>query len=72
MNDEDRRLLDVYGLLAEIWPDEKSRPSMRALIMWRESGLIPYLRIGRLIYYDPNEVLLSLRKKCTVKAKGKK
>jgi hypothetical protein len=62
-------LCDGPGLLAIIWPDEKSRPSLRAFIKWRDQGLIPYIKLGRLVFYDPAEVRWALRKKCTVKAK---
>jgi len=62
-------LCDGHGLLAAIWPDEKSRPSLRALINWRDSGIIPYMKLGRRVFYDPAEVRWALRKKCTVRAK---
>lgn len=62
-------LCDGPGLLEVIWPNEKSRPSLRALINWRDLGIIPYLKLGRRVFYDPAEVRWALRKKCTVRAK---
>lgn len=62
-------LCDGPGLLATIWPDEKCRPSHRALINWRDLGIIPYIKLGRLVFYDPAEVRWALRKKCTVRVK---
>ncbi len=32
-------------------------------------GIIPYLKLGRRVFYDPAEVRWALRKKCTVRAK---
>jgi hypothetical protein len=62
-------LCDGPGLLTIIFPDEKSRPSLRALINWRDLGIIPYIKLGRRVFYDPAEVRWALRKKCTIKTK---
>ncbi len=39
-----------------IFPEESSRPSRRTFLEWKSRGLIPYRKIGRLVYYDPAEV----------------
>jgi hypothetical protein len=60
-------LCDGRGVLEVIFPDEKSRPSLRAFLTWRDQGLFPYLKIGRRVFYNPSEVAWALHKKCTVK-----
>jgi hypothetical protein len=61
-------LVGLYATIEAIWTDPRSRPSRRAFLKWRDSGLIPFLRIGRLIYYDVAEVRKALNEKCTVSA----
>jgi hypothetical protein len=39
-----------------IWPDARSRPSRRWFLELKARGLLPYRRIGRLCFYDPEEV----------------
>jgi hypothetical protein len=46
-------LCDGPGLLEAIWPEAKSRPSLRALINWRDLGIIPYIKLARRVFYDP-------------------
>jgi hypothetical protein len=46
-------------LLKILWGPE-SRPSMRTLSRMKERRMIPYVRLGRGLYYDPNEVKKAL------------
>ena len=39
-----------------IWPDPVSRPSRRWFLDLKARGLIPYRRMGRRVFYDPEEV----------------
>ena len=50
------RLIQAEQLLAEIWPDESARPSIRWLRGQQEKRQIPHVRLGRLVYFNPDEV----------------
>lgn len=47
---------------------ESDRPSCRTLQYWRERRIIPYYKIGGLIYYDVTQVRESLEKKNKIRA----
>lgn len=55
-------------LLELIWPDEKARPSVKWLHHQRANRQIPYIRVGRLIFYDPVRVKASLLSKREIKS----
>lgn len=48
---------------------EKARPSVRTWETWRKRRVIPYVMVGRKIFYDAAEVRLALAKKFTVRAR---
>jgi hypothetical protein len=56
------KLTDANGLLAALW-DEQSRPSLRWLRQQQRNRTIPYLKIGRLTFFDPEEVRCALAKR---------
>jgi len=58
-------------LLAMIWPDESSRPSIRTLERFRESRLIPFIKLGHGVWYDPDQVRAAIINKCTINARKK-
>jgi hypothetical protein len=62
-------LVDIVGLLKTLFPDPEARPSVRATLKLRDSGAFPFIRWGRRIYYDPEQVRWALNRKCTVKAR---
>jgi len=43
-----------------VWPDEKSRPSRRWFLELKARGQLPYHRVGRRIFFDPDEVRKAL------------
>jgi hypothetical protein len=57
-------LVDAQGCIEEIWPDERSRPSLRWFKGLQLAGLIPYRKIGRRVFFDPAEVRRALDKRC--------
>lgn len=61
-------LLTAEELLKAIWPNQKSRPSLRTLREWQAKKLVPYIKCGRLVYFDPVKVRQSIAKKFTVEA----
>jgi hypothetical protein len=62
-------LVDIQGLLAALFPDERTRPSIRAALKLRDAGAFPVIRFGRKCYYDVAQVRWALHKKCTIKAR---
>jgi hypothetical protein len=62
-------LVDIQGLLVALFPEEKTRPSVRAALKLRDAGAFPYVRFGRRVFYDPEQVRWALHRKCTIKAR---
>lgn len=61
----------LYGIkttMEIIFPDEKSRPSLRAFNEWKNRGYFPQLRVGRRVFLDPVQVRKSLEKRFTIHA----
>lgn len=55
------KLVDAKRLLELVW-DEGCRPSLRWLRTQTYRRIIPSHRIGRLVFYDPDEVRQALLK----------
>ena len=53
-------LVGAETLLELIWPDENTRPSLRWLREMQAKRLVPFRKIGRLVYFDPIEVRQAL------------
>lgn len=53
-------LIGESALRAAIWPDPESRPSRRWFLELKAKGLVPFVRIGRRIFFDPAEVRAAL------------
>ncbi len=58
-------LVDGPTLLATLW-DETSRPSLRWLRDQQKRRAIPYIKIGRLVFFDPKKVAAHLEQKRTI------
>ncbi len=54
-----RKLVDAPALL-EILFEKKSRPSLRWLRNQQADGKIPFAKIGRLVFFDPEQVRAKL------------
>ena len=64
-----RKLVDANGLLTCLFPDPTSRPSLRWLRSQQKARTIPSVRLGRLVFFDPEQVNAALEKR-TVKARN--
>jgi hypothetical protein len=60
-------LLDAEACINQLF-DGESKPSLRTFREWQARGLIPFLKIGRLTFFDPEEVRSALDKRCRVQA----
>ena len=64
-----RQLVDATGLLHTLFPDPKSRPSLRWLRSQQKARSIPFVKFGRLVFFDPSEVEKAIERR-TVRAKA--
>ena len=55
-------LLTAKSLLAEIWPDEASRPSLRWLREMQARRALPYVKVSRLVFFEADRVRAALRR----------
>ena len=62
-------LLDANGLLERLWPEARSRPSLRWLREQQKRKAIPYIKWGRRIFFDPKQVAAVIADKLTVRPK---
>lgn len=62
-------LVDARGLTEILWPDPRSRPCVRTVRRWQELRLIPFLVVGRRIYFDAPQVRRALDSRFTVAAR---
>ena len=62
------KLVGSAKCLEMLFPDPESRPSTRWLDTQRKRGRVPFLRAGRLIFFDPVKVREALDRNCTVNA----
>jgi len=67
--DIDNQLVDAKRLL-ELLFDEASRPSLRWLREQQARRTIPFVRLGRLVFFDPNCVRDAMNSRFTIKMKG--
>ena len=69
MTTPNNKLVDAKGLLEEIF-EEKSRPSLRWLREQQARRAIPFVKRGRLVFFDPALVLESFKASTTMKPKS--
>lgn len=63
-------LLGAAELLLELFPANESRPSVRWLRRMQARALVPYKKIGRRVFFDPEEVRRALDRQFSVRAKN--
>ena len=69
MTTPNNKLVDAKGLLEEIF-EEKSRPSLRWLREQQARRAIPFVKRGRLVFFDPAQVREFLNSHATIKPRG--
>jgi hypothetical protein len=55
-------------LLATLWPDEASRPTLRWLRKMTATRSLPFVKMGNRVWFDAGRVRRHLDKKFTVEA----
>ena len=53
---DDKEMVGKQVLLERLFPDERDRPSTRWLDMQCAKGLVPFVRFGRLIWFNVPQV----------------
>jgi hypothetical protein len=62
-------LTNAQGCLEKVFPDPRARPSLRWFKGLQAAGKIPFRKIGRKVWFDPEEVRRALDKQFRVQAK---
>jgi hypothetical protein len=59
-------LLSAADLLIEIWPNPNSRPSLRWLREQTARRMLPYIKMGHKVFFNPIKVRQALEKNFSV------
>ncbi len=62
------KLVDAQTLLQELFP-ESARPSVRWLREQQKRRALPYIRLGRLIFFDPDAVRQAISERHTISSR---
>ncbi len=63
-----KQLVAAQECINTVFPCKTARPSLRTFRKWQSDGLLPYHKIGRLTFFDPEQVLAALERRCKVNA----
>lgn len=61
-------LVNAEQLLEILWPEPGSRPCLRWLRKQQKQRSISYLKVGALVFFDPEKVKLEIEKRFTINA----
>lgn len=64
-----RPLLGAERTLEILFPDQATRPGLRTWMDWKAKGYVPFVKIGRRVFYDAQECRAALDRRFTVGAK---
>jgi hypothetical protein len=59
-------LVDIHGLIKAVWKDPATAPCTRTIARMRERRLIPFIKLGHLIYYSPPAVVAAITQRHTI------
>lgn len=59
-------LLSAADLLIELWPNPNSRPSLRWLREQTARRMLPYIKMGHKVFFNPIKVRQALEKNFSV------
>jgi hypothetical protein len=62
-------LTDAPQLLAALFPHESSRPCLRTLRQWQKQRVVPFVKVGRMVLFNPLKVKAALEGKFTIEPK---
>jgi hypothetical protein len=61
------RLVDATTCIHEVFDGER-KPSLRTFRTWQSRRLIPFRKVGHLVFFDPAEVRAALDKRFRVES----
>ncbi len=64
------KLVGIEACIAEVFPDQDSRPGLRTFREWQARGFIPFRKINQRVFYDPREVRHAIDRKFKVHARS--
>jgi hypothetical protein len=64
-----KELLDAEALLKEVFP-ESCRPTVRWLRTQQKNRTLPFVKLGRLIFFSPAQVREAIQNRHTVTARN--
>ena len=67
-NPNELALVPGEVLLATLWPDEQTRPTLRWLRKMTKTKCLPFIKMGNRVWFDAGRVRRHLDKKFTVEA----
>jgi hypothetical protein len=62
-------LIGAKPCLEKVFPDAATRPCLRTFREWQKKRLIPYVALGRRIFFDPVEVRRALDRQFSVRVR---
>lgn len=63
-------LVGAENLLKALFPDEKDRPTIRWLRRQQKNRTIPYIKIGKFVWFDVEQVRAHLERRQTIQARS--
>lgn len=63
-------LVNAESLLEILFPDERSRPSLRFIRSLQAKRRLPYYKVGRLVFFDVGEARAAIIGAMRVSARG--
>jgi hypothetical protein len=67
-NQQEPTFVGIQTALEAVFPDENTRPSLRAWNEWRAKGYYNYLKIGKRVFIDPVSARKAIEKRFTIQA----
>jgi hypothetical protein len=65
-----KQLVGGKALLEILWPNPEDRPCLRWLKHQQAARRIPFIKLGALVWFDPDEVRAEIAARHTIKARG--
>jgi hypothetical protein len=67
---ESEKLVGAESLLKILWPNEDDRPSLRWLRDQQKTRRVPFIKMGRLVFFEPETVRAAIASRFTITARG--
>ena len=61
-------MVNIEGLRQLLWA-ENCRPCVRTIREWTANGMIPYMKLGSRVFFNPQAVMDAIEKKRTVRVR---